>query len=241
MRFNGVDIHDIHRAISINKEIPPGMPRREIHTVRGNAREHLGGMTQERDEYIVRVNIAGKNADEAWSVREKLAAWAMSSRETTALLEPTHRKGVGYDAIVSSIAAPEFKKGFATVDVVFLLPDPVARDIAPMRASGSNEISMQIGGTAETRPILTITPAASVSNPTYSLDGKAFFALTGTIAAGTEIEIDFGEGRVRIGGTDSNDRINFKDSDWRPGFFPGAHKLTCPGSRIEARWHNRWQ
>ena len=35
MRFNGVDIRDVHRAVSVEKEIPPGMPEMTIETAQG--------------------------------------------------------------------------------------------------------------------------------------------------------------------------------------------------------------
>lgn len=240
MRFNGVDIHDVDRRISVNKEIPPGMPRREIHTVRGNATEHLGGLTLERDEYIVRVNIAARSADEAWRVREKLAAWAMSSGEETAALVPTHRADVFYDAIVSSIEAPEFNKGFATVNVVFLLPDPTAREIMESSAHGSTEIELTIGGTVEARPVITVSPTASIGFLRCLLDGKAIMAIEGSFSPNSVVVYDYVGGRVTVDGEDANSLIDYAATKWRPGFTPGKHTLLCPNQTIDVRWHNRW-
>lgn len=239
MIFNDVDILSVDKTISINKEIPPGMPRREIHTIRGNASEHLGGITKERDEYIVRVNIAAKSADEAWLVRGKLAAWAMNSGEETAQLIPTHRTDVAYDAIVASITPPEFKKGFATVTVTFLLPDPVCYDRREQTMTGSGTMSLTIGGTEEAEPVVTITPATQTSFIRCTLDGKKSMALRGTFAAGIPVEIDFAQGRVSAGGEDINETISFEESSWRLGFTPGSHTLVCTGAS-EVRWRNRW-
>lgn len=239
MIFNDVNILNIDRTISINKEIPPGMPRREIHTIRGNAGEHLGGVTRERDEYVVRVNIAAKTAEDAWIVRGKLAAWAMSSGEETAQLIPTHRPDVAYDAIVSSISAPEFKRGFATVTVSFMLPDPVCYDRMEQRVTGSGTLTFTIGGTMETEPVVTITPANASSFVRCTLDSKKSMALHGTFAAGVPVEIDFEKGRVSAGGADINETISFEESSWRLGFTPGEHTLVCTGS-AEMRWKNRW-
>lgn len=239
MIFNGVDILSVDKTISINKEIPPGMPRREIHTIRGNASEHLGGITRERDDYIVRVNIAAKTADEAWLARGKLAAWAMSSGEETAQLVPTHRTDVAYDAIVSSISAPEFKRGFATVTVTFLLPDPVCYDRLEQKKTGSGTITLTIGGTQEAEPIVTITPASQATFVRCTMDSQKSMTLRGTFEANVPVEIDFAQGRVSAGGVDMNETISFEESSWKLGFTPGEHRLVCTGA-AEVRWRNRW-
>ena len=58
MRFNGVDIRDVHRAVSVEKEIPPGMPEMTIETAQGWDGETFVGRTMGRGSYVVRVNIA---------------------------------------------------------------------------------------------------------------------------------------------------------------------------------------
>ena len=55
MRFNGVDIRDVHRAVSVEKEIPPGMQEMTIETAQGWDGETFVGRTMGRGSYVVRV------------------------------------------------------------------------------------------------------------------------------------------------------------------------------------------
>ena len=241
MRFNGIDIRSVHPALSVNKEIPPGMAKREVVTVRGNSGETLAGYQEERDTYTVRVNIAGKTREEAWRVRALLAAWAASSGENTAPLEPTHWRGKVYDAILESISPPEFVCGFATVDVVFALPHPYANDANTSSAKGAGEVSFDVGGTARTMPTIRQTMAADADGLTWMLDGETFMRLDGAIAAGAEVEADFIEGGVTIDGTHVETMIDYTRSTWQPRFTPGRHKLTSSDAgEIKARWKNEW-
>lgn len=241
MRFNDVDLLSIHPKISISKEIPPGMPARELRTIATREGERLAGLDLQQDEYIVRVNIAAKNKPMAWEVRAALAAWAMSSGDQLALLEPTHWPGVAYDAIAKSIDPPEFVFGFAVVEVAFALPEPVAHDIMQTAAKGTTSAVLDIGGSMDTRPVITCKPAASTTGLQLTLDGKQFLAIQGEIPAGTEVQVDMSTGALLIGGEHEEKRVIYTDSNWRPGFVPGRHILSSSAeSEIEARWYNRW-
>lgn len=243
MRFNDIDPTTLHRAITIEKEIPPGMPAREVITVRGIGGETLGGVQSERGEYTVRVNIAGRTPQEAWRVREMLAAWALApGYNKTARLEPTHRPGVYYEAIASSIEPPEFTPRFATVRLVFTLPDPHAKDIAPSSVDAEGgEMEFAIGGTADAQPVITQTLAADTDTVAWALDDGEFMRLLGGFTAGQVLEVDFETGSVTLDGEHAERRIDYTACRWRPGFTPGRHALaSSDAGTIEARWHNRW-
>lgn len=242
MRYNDIDPTSLHRAITIDKEIPPGMPPREVITVRGIGGETLGGIQQERGEYIVRVNIAGRTPQEAWRVREMLAAWACApGYKKTAKLEPTHRPGVYYDAILGSIEPPEFRPRFATVKMTFILPDPHAKDIAPSSISGESGMEFAIGGTADAQPTIVQTIASDADIVSFALDGAEFMRLLGGFTAGQALEVDFETGSVTLDGERAERRIDFTACRWRPGFTPGRHTLiSSDAGQIELRWRNRW-
>lgn len=241
MRYNGVDILSVHPAISINKEIPPGMAARNIRTISGKRGDKVAGVDLQQDEYVMRVNIAAKSRQEAWRVRALLAAWATSSGEQTALLEPTHWPRVAYNAIVKAIEPPEFVFSHATVEVIFTLPDPVPFEQIVSIAQGTTTAHMEIGGALAAEPVVTYTPANTVEGLEVLLDSNAFFAINGQISAGTEIIIDTVEGGLLIGGEHQEKRINYSKTDWRPGFTPGLHTLQASAEgTLQARWHNRW-
>lgn len=241
MRFNGVDILSLHPTISIAKEIPPGMPERELRTIAGKLGEKLVGVDLAQSEYVVRVNIAAKSRHEAWRVRALLAAWAMSSGEETAPLEPTHWPQVAYNAVVKSIDPPEFVFSHGVVEIVFALPDPVPYEQIPSIAAGDRLAVMEIGGCGEVDPVITYTPDADTDSLWVMLDGFIFLSIKGAIPKGAEVVIDMAEGSLLINGEHAESLIDYTETNWHPGFSPGTHKLSADAKgTIQARWHNKW-
>lgn len=240
MRFNGTSIYDVHRSISIEKEIPPGIAERDVNTVSGWDGETLVGISYKRGSYIVRVNIAGKNPDEAWCVRQLLAEWAASSGKKTGMLEPTRWPGRAYDAIVESISDPEFKRGFAKVTITFVLPRPIAYSVRYSHSSGTGSASMQVLGSAGCKPTIKKSITAAQNGASFALDGATFFKLNGDFAVGDVIEIDTKAGNVTINGQHAEDRVDFTASRWRPGFVQGAHTITSAHGELEVKWRDEW-
>lgn len=241
MRFNGVDIREVHRGVSVEKEIPPGMPTRTVETFSGWDGETLAGVTMSRSTYTVRANIACRRPEDGWQVRALLAAWAMSSGNGTAELEPSYWPGMAYDAVAEKISAPEFFKGFARVEISFALPRPVAHETIISIASGNGTASMLVGGSLPCRPILRQTIADSASGIVWSLDGVAFFTVNGAFGAGQVVEADLAKAFLTVDGAHTESRINLTATNWRPGFAPGPHTLTSSNAgTLEARWQNEW-
>lgn len=242
MRFNGKDPRELHPAISIAKEIPPGMANRRLRTLQGADGEIVTGTEMEGGRYIVRLNIAGKNADQGWAVRERIAAWAGSSGSTTAPLEPTHRPGRCYDAIIESVSDPEFVHGFTVIEATFFLPRPVARSAIRSNAAGAGGINADIGGSSPARPLIRQTLATAQSGVTWTMDGKPLLRMMGTFAAGQVIEMDTAMERLTLDGNNAMTLLDPQETRWRPGFTPGRHALaSTDGGRMEMRWHEEWQ
>lgn len=242
MKYNGIDPRTLHPAISINKEYPPGMAARTVTTVRGARAEHYAGIEQERSEYRVKVNIAARTPEEAWHVRALLAGWANSARGRVAALEPGKWPGRAYDAVVQSISAPEFQRGFATVEIIFVLPDGHPYETTTSRATGTGgKMTMQVGGAEMCRPVLKQTMNAASNGLTWSLDGAAFLSLKGSLGAGQVVEVDMGTGGVTIDGVHAEDRVAYTSAQWEPGFWPGRRVVSSTSAGpMEARWHNVW-
>lgn len=241
MRYNGVDVTTVHRALSVAKEIPPGMPDRENDMIQGRGGEWLAGVRMQRGQYVVRVNVAAKTREEAWEARAQLAAWAMSSGEKTAMLEPTLWPGKAYDAIVNAIEPPEFKPRFAVIKVTFDVPRPVAYDVIESRSSGAGNVSMIIGGTVYARPVIQQTLLSTADVLTWTIDGKTFLTLRGTLKAGDTVEADLKNGSVTINGEHAEAMVDYTGTEWRPGFTPGRHAVaSSDNGAMNARWHNEW-
>lgn len=241
MRFNGVDLLSVHPAISINKEIPPGMPARDLRTISRQRGELLTGYDVIQDEYIVRVNVAGKTRGEAWEARAALAKWATSSGQTTGTLEPTNWPGMAYNAIVKEIQPPEFKFGFGVIEVIFTLPEPVAHETTQRSRSGQSVITMEVGGSWPCEPVITYTAINASSGLILRLDSEKLISIKGDISAGDVIKLDTKEGGLTINGSHAEDRIIYTDTNLQLPFAPGSHRLNANADgTLEARWYNRW-
>lgn len=241
MIFNGKDLKSVHPALSINSEVPPGMARRQIATVAGTDGEIVSDVVVEAGEYLLRVNIAGKTKGEAWQMRELLAAWAGSSGNRTAELIPTHRPSRCYDAILSSIGDPQFVRGFATVDVRFMLPRPISRTRFPSAATGAGAMTVSIGGSAPARPVIRQTLAKSRTSVTWTMDGETILTLQAGMGAGQVVEMDTRYEKLTIDGRDSLALIDPQNTEWRPGYLPGRHEIvSTDGGAMEMRWNDEW-
>lgn len=240
MRFNGRDPTAIHHAISVNKEIPPSMPARDIATVETGKGELVAHVHIQQDELTVRINIAGRTHDEAMEARLKLAEWAGSSHNQTAELELTHLPGKAYTAIVDRIQRVENR--FTTVDVVFLLPRPVLHDITPHRVSGSGtEMTFTTGGTASTQPVFACTLTSAAEGLRMTVDGVTFFALDGTLSAGSAVEYNLQTGATTIDGVHAESRILYADIDPDIELLPGKHTLSVSAAgSMTVRWRDEW-
>ena len=242
MWFNDIDPAKLHPAISVAYEIPPGSAKRRIDTLKGTDGEIVTGVVMEAGEYIVRMNIAGRTKREAWDVREKIAAWATANGEQLAKLTPTHRPDRYYNAILSSISDPQFTRGFATVDVTFLVPRPVALSTQQSYAGGMGGLTARIGGSHPARPLLQQTIASGRNGLTWTMDGKTILTMTGEFAAGDEIEMDTQRESLTVNGAYALHRLDPQNTKWRPGYKPGAHTIaSTDGGRMEMRWRDEWQ
>lgn len=243
MRFNGIDIRQAHRALSVAKEIQPGMPGRNLVTTNGAMGEVLAAIENTGDEYTVRVNIAGKTREEAWEAREALAAWARSSGDALAELEPTRAPGKAYSAIVKSIGRPEFVFGFGTVDVIFALPVPVMHDVADSFASATKKlkVDVMIGGTEPVQPIIDFECDSSGIGLLFRLDGEYLLRLSGEVNVGDRFRIDLQTGRVELDGSYIGPRIVYTDTDLDVMLRPGPHTIeTNRTGNMTVRWKNQW-
>lgn len=240
MRFNGVDVLTVHYALpSIDKEIPPGGPARNITTVESSGGDMVTSADVTQDEYTLRINMAARTYDEAMLAREALAAWAMSSGNQTAELEPTHMPGKAYAAICKSVGRVENR--FAPIDVAFMLPKPILHSVVESRASGTSQLTLQIGGTAPVQPVIVFAASAAASGLTISVDGKAFYAIKRQIYAGNEVTIQPETGAVLVNGFAASDSIDYTNSNPDVELTPGKHVIAASvAGTLTARWHNQW-
>lgn len=241
MRFNGVDLRSVHRALSIEKEIPPGTAVHAFETIDTKDGAIITDERLEAGEYIVRVNIVGRTPEEGWAVREMLAGWATTRGLKTSELIPTHNTKRCYDAKLKSISDPEFIRGGAKVAMRFAVPRPVARDVTESRASGAGGVSARIGGTYTCRPVLSQALSAAQDGLVWVMDGMPILTVKGALSAGQVVRMDVKNESLTIDGEHAEARINIDGTRWQPGWHPGAHVISSTdGGAFEMRWHNEW-
>lgn len=239
MKFNGVDPTTVHSAISISKEIPPGAPAREIATIDMAGGELVANVTTVQDEFVVRVNIAGRTYDEAMEAREKLAAWAMSSGKREAELEPTHMPGKAYKAIFKRVGRIETR--FGVVDVVFMLPTPVLHSKTSSEATGEGWVNVTTAGTADAPFTFEQTLSEAAEGLTYILGGETIVVLTGSFAAGDKVRVDMAQGHVYVNSRYSDGRIDYVESDLDRELAPGLNQIASSAAgAMTVRWADQW-
>ena len=240
MRFNGVDLRDVHDGLSIEREVLPGISSAQ------ETMQNMGGnvITDDRleaGEYLARVNIAGWSENEGLSIRELLTGWAYLPELKTGELIPTHNPKRCYDARLKSISPPEFNIGFAVVEVRFLVPRPVMRSVNSTATAGAGGVSLRIGGTYTCRPCLSQKLSTAQSGLTWVMDGIPILTVKGALEAGQTVKMDVKNESLTIDGEHAEARINIAGTRWQPGWNPGKHVITSTDAgAFEVRWHDEW-
>lgn len=241
MRYNGVEVRSIHRAIRIGHQAPPGRSREHmaIETGRGSI---TAGWLDNPMELTATVSIAGRSPEEGEEAYLALCSWARGDGGTHPL-EPTYLPGMAYDAALKEITQPDWRRGFGTAEVTWVIANPhpytIVQDTAGIRSG--TELGFRVGGTAETELQIEVTPESTQSSLTLQMDGVPFFCWLGTVYAGSTLRIDMAKGVVTIDNQAANGVPDVTVTNYDLPLAPGAHKLTCGATgAIGARWHKRW-
>lgn len=252
MKYNGIDPRQLHPGIRIAKEIPPGTVTSQLETLNGSTGEIVVGRTIQQGEYIVRINIAGKNRSDGWAIHRLLTGWAKPTDIELHELVPTHWNTVAFDAALKEISPPEFVFGFVVIDVVFAIPRPIAHDRIHSTANTggeAKELQLTISGTSYARPDIRITVKAAAQAVTLYVDEQPYFRLVAAVEAGDVIALnsndrvdwyDASEDRTK----DAADKVDYTATDTeslRKALTPGKHTVRVePASAIEVEWRNEW-
>lgn len=241
MIFDGQDLRSVHHALSIEKEIPPGTASIAYETLSGTAGEIITERRVKQATYTARVNIVARSADDAWNVREKLAAWAHRDDIALRRLIPTHKPDRFYEAALESISDPEFKRGGAVVEVRFIVPRPYALDANERITYGDGSLEMTIGGSIICRPVIRQTIQTDREAVSWKLDGGNLLRVLGALSAGDVIEMDLKYGKVTVNGENAVSRLNHELTVWHPPFTPGNHRVgSSDDGAMEMRWRTEW-
>lgn len=252
MKFDGVNPCTLHPGISIAKEIPPGTIPSQLETLGSSTGEIVAGRTIQQGEYIVRVNIAGKYVRQAWEIRAIIAAWARPMDEETRRLIPTHWPTVYYEAICKEITPPEFRKGFATVDVIFTLPRAVAMSIEENTAEtgeATTEQNITVSGSSYARPVIKANMLDGEESVFVYVDGAVCFGIYGAFTSENVLTIQTAPPGASLyipnyGQMNVMDKVDYTMTDFqklKKALTPGSHTIrVMPCNGFSVTWRDEW-
>lgn len=251
MRYNNIDPCELYPGITIAREIPLATVPTEIRSIEGKASGSIIDREMQTGDYIVYLNIVGKNPEEVERMKHIVTAWARPMSIVPCEIVPTHWPQVAYDAVASSVTAQQKSWKHWIVCIVFRIFRGIAYDRIPTTAitDGAGELKINIGGTSYARPDFRLTAASASESITLYVDEQPYFRLVTPLGAGDIVSIGKNE---QIGlydasedtTMDSADKVDFVLSDlyamWE-ALMPGPHVIRAePAASIEMEWRNEW-
>lgn len=242
MRFNGIDPREISPMIFPSREIIQAIPPRTLRTLDTSNGPLYVGTDLQRREIKITMNFAGRSHQNANALAMELNRFFCTDEPGE--LEPTHMPGLAFTAILVSAGDLEWKWGFGTVDYVFAAMRPYIHSQAETVVSfiGSSR-HIEPRGSVPILPVIKHTMSVAASQLALSLDAQQFFRLrplSGTIAAGTSLAIDFGRRLVTMGGEPSMLLVDYTASSWHPEIKKGTLLSVSDAGATEVRWRDEW-
>lgn len=241
LRYNGVDLATIHKAVSLSSAGPGGWSRdiRRIETGQG------GLVAYARDEgatYHAVVNISARTVDEGKEALQAVRSWA---RGTGGMgeIDPHGEDGYAYDGMLLSVEEPDWQHGFGTVRVEWLLDSPHRRSVQESRATtaAATELCFRVSGTAAAYATFEVSPVTDQATLTVQLDGRPLVLRNQKTTGGRVLVIDTQHEKLTIGTTDVTAQTDWSQTSYDHPLERGEHVLTCSAeARLTARWHDRW-
>lgn len=204
----------------------------------------------EDTDYIVYLNLLGKDPEDAARMKRMISAWARPMDKTTHELVPTHSPSIAYDAACADVSMQQKSWKHWIVCIVFRVFRGIAHDRIPTTAGTAgkaDKLTVRIGGSSHARPTIRLTCASSEDSITLYVDEHPYFRLVTELSTGDVVTIrnDDGVDLTSSGVTqDASDKVDFVATDthamWE-ALTPGNHVLyTVPAAAIEMEWRNEW-
>lgn len=147
--------------------------------------------------------------------------------------------GLYYLAMPQDIAESSYV-GATAWKVTFLVADPVQYSPEVHAASGQGQLSFHVGGTAETRPVVTLSSVSPSSGfVAVALDGSQVMKVPLSQSTSSIVIDCANDARtVLVNGAPS---MITTDSDWWV-LGPGLHEasVTTGSATLEVEWRDRW-
>lgn len=154
--FNGRDLSPYLLVANVSREI---VPKRAVQTQQMSAQTLVAPYGFEPMTLKVTCSLMEESMQDTADIRRMLAE-ALYTREPKKLLLPDER-GTYYYALYTGGAIPQELVKYPTVELEFLVPDPIAygghhEERVQTHKDGTTEDIMLVGGTYPTKPRITI-------------------------------------------------------------------------------------
>lgn len=230
LSFNGIALEDIAPALMSNIEI-------DAPSVKATSADH----PISAGEYFVRIKRGTRKVKVTFYIPESdrsnraeymdlVATWA-SSAEPKQLILP-NQPGKYLNAICTQFPDYSTSEWTEKPSIVFTAFEPAFTDISESIAPCG--LPFQIGGNAPASGYILNVNAASVTDPSWVMDGVETIALSGTFAAGT-IKVDLDDKVVYLGTVPQMTKVTLQSRFFE--LAPGLHTITGNGSLF---YRQRW-
>lgn len=154
--FNGRDLSPYLLVTNVSREI---VPKRAVQTQQVSAQTLVAPYGFEPMTLKVTCSLMEESMQDTADIRRMLAE-ALYTQEPKKLLLPDER-GTYYYALYAGGATPQELVKYPTVELEFLVPDPIAygghhKETIQLHGDGTTEDVMLVGGTYPTKPKITI-------------------------------------------------------------------------------------
>lgn len=241
MKYNGVDLREVHPLVSLDHCGVSGW-RREIRRIEAAKRDLI---LQGRDinaEFFAVVNLSGRTPEEGEAALAAVRAWAFAGGGVHEI-DDGKSPGRVLDGILQDIDEPEMVHGFGTVRIAWLLEEPHKRSAQESQASGEGgtELAFMCDGTADTYAVFEVAPLEAGQELVLMLDGEPLLRIEGKLAVGQMLRMDTAREALTIDGADARAKTDWTATDYDRPLSPGAHTLNCSVPAVlRVRWHARW-
>lgn len=220
MIYNGFDFSPWFDTRLITRSL---MPEYDVET------EDLPGRPGERFmraklkplAITVRAKWRARPADDMAALRRTMVARLMCLKEAPLVLDDERHLGMHYMAVLTSPGELDNLWHTGSADLEFTAYDPIAYG-ATKRGTVGYSTQLMVGGSYETKPVVTCKPGGSVSYLRLTdMDSGKYVQVTASLTSSTEVVFDMENEQATVNG--ENRAVTY-DSDYF-ALQPGANSL----------------
>lgn len=183
----------------------------------------------------VRAEWRARPSDDMAVLRRTMAARLLCLKEAPLYLDDERHLGIYYMAVLTSPKELDNLWHTGSAELEFTAYDPIAYGAHHKGSVGYNT-SLAVGGSYETRPVITCKPGGSVSYlKLTNMDTGEFVQINASLASSSAVIIDMGEEQTTVNG--QNQALTY-DSDYF-ALQPGRNSLRLSSGSGTIEWDER--